>query len=62
MSCLCTVPCHITHMDVNVLQNLVEDDVSSGKTPTIVIAYAGYTDDKNHKMIKCVSYFKQVKL
>ena len=56
------MPCHITHMDVNVLQNLVEDDVSSGKTPTIVIAYAGYTDDKNHKMIKCVSYFKQVKL
>jgi len=28
-------------MDVNVLQNLVEDDASSGKTPTIVIAYAG---------------------
>jgi len=28
-------------MDVSVLQKLIEDDVSSGKTPTIVLAYAG---------------------
>lgn len=35
------MPCDVTHMDVNVLQKLVEDDVSSGKTPTIVVAYAG---------------------
>ena len=41
LSCLCTVPCNVTHMDMNVLQKLVEDDASSGKTPTIIIAYAG---------------------
>jgi len=31
-------------MNVSVLQKLVEDDMSSGKTPTIVIAYAGNFD------------------
>jgi len=31
-------------MDVSVLQNLIEDDISSGKTPSIVIAYAGNSD------------------
>jgi len=41
LSCLCTVPCTVTHMELNVLQKLIEDDISSGKTPTIVIAYAG---------------------
>ena len=46
LSCLCTVPCSTmsgsTHkMDISTLEKLVEDDVASGKTPVLVVAYAG---------------------
>lgn len=41
LSCLCTVPCQMGVMDTVALQKLIEDDQSSGKTPVIVIAYAG---------------------
>jgi len=53
LSCVCTVPCHMTHMDVTVLQKLIEDDVSSGKTPTIVFAYAGQSCQHGFMYLCC---------
>lgn len=46
LSCLCTVPSNTlpgsTHkMDIPTLEKLLEDDISAGKTPVLVVAYAG---------------------
>ncbi|XP_064633876.1 putative pyridoxal-dependent decarboxylase domain-containing protein 2 isoform X2 [Lineus longissimus] len=46
VSCLSTVPCNTVFgsqhkMDIAALEKLVQDDISSGKTPLLMIAYAG---------------------
>jgi hypothetical protein len=61
LSCLCTVPCDITRINIGALQKLIEDDTNSGKTPTIVIAYAGtplagQTDDMTRLNELCRLY------
>jgi glutamate/tyrosine decarboxylase-like PLP-dependent enzyme len=41
LSAVCTVPCEAGRMDISALQKLIEDDISSGKTPTLVVSFAG---------------------
>ena len=43
MSCICTVPLYLnTHkMDVVALERLMKEDKEAGKTPLMVVAYAG---------------------
>jgi len=41
LSCVCTVPCVVGRMNVDSLHKLMEDDISSGKVPVLVISFAG---------------------